>query len=78
MPSELDSKIADGLVMTAVSRVWALPGDKILCTRRDLRGAILAAVQEAYSMGLLAGQETHLRESTLSKVSSLRMTRFLA
>jgi len=65
MPSELDFKIADGLVMTAVSRVWALPSDKILCTRRVLKEAVLAAVQEAYSMGLLAGQEMRLRESTL-------------
>jgi hypothetical protein len=64
MPSELDSKIADGLVMTAVSRVWALPSDKILCTRRALKAAVLAAVQEAYSIGFLAGQETNLRAST--------------
>ena len=65
MPNQLDPKIADGLVMTAVSRVWALPSDRILCTRRALKEAVLAAVQEAYSMGLLAGQEMRLRESTL-------------
>jgi hypothetical protein len=46
MPSEIDSEIADGLVMTAVSRVWALPSDKILCTRRALKEAVLAALSQ--------------------------------
>jgi hypothetical protein len=64
MPNELDPKIADSLVMTAVSSLWALPSEKILCTRRALKYALLAAVQEAYSIGFLAGQETRLREST--------------
>jgi hypothetical protein len=64
MPSELDPKVADNLVLTAVSRVWTLPSEKILCTRRALKEAVLAAVQEAYAIGLLAGQEMRLREST--------------
>jgi hypothetical protein len=65
MPSELDPKIADNLVMDAVSRLWALPSEKILCTRHALKAALLAAVQEAYSIGFLAGQETRFRESIL-------------
>src|ERR1035441_3384467 len=64
MPSELDPKIADYLVTTAVSTLWALPNEKIVCTRRALRQAFLAAAQEAYGLGFLAGEETRLREST--------------
>jgi hypothetical protein len=64
MPSELDPKIADDLVTTAVSSLWALPNEKIVCTRRALRQAFLAIVQEAYGLGFLAGQEMRLREST--------------
>jgi hypothetical protein len=64
MPSELDPKLADGLVSTAVSSVHSLPNEKIICTRRRLKEAVLAAVQEAYGLGLLGGQETRLREST--------------
>jgi hypothetical protein len=64
MPSELDPKVADSLVLTAVSSLWALPNEKILCTRRALKEALLAAVQEAYGIGILVGQEMRLREST--------------
>ena len=62
MPNELDPKIADGLVITAVSSVHSLPNEKIICTRRRLKEAVLAAVQEAYELGFLAGQEMRLRE----------------
>jgi hypothetical protein len=64
MPSELDPKIADSLVITAVSSFNSLPNEKIICTRRRLKEAVLAAVQEAYGLGYLAGQEMRLREST--------------
>ena len=64
MPSELDPRAADSLVLTAVSSLWALPSAKILCTRRALKEALLAAVQEAYAVGFMAGQEVHLRDST--------------
>jgi hypothetical protein len=53
MSSELDPKIAEGLVTTAVSSVHSLPSEKIICTRRKLKQAVLAAVQEAYGLGFL-------------------------
>jgi hypothetical protein len=65
MPNELDSETADSLVMTAVSTLSQVPGEKILCARRALKGAILAAAQEAYSIGFMAGQESRLREGAL-------------
>jgi hypothetical protein len=64
MPIELDPKMADYLVTTAVSSPWALPNEKIVCTRRALRQAFLAIAQEAYGLGFMAGEETRLREST--------------
>ena len=69
MLSEIDPKIADGLVLTAVSSLWASPSEKILCTRRALKEALLAVVQEAYSLGFLAGQEMRLRERASSAES---------
>jgi hypothetical protein len=64
MPSEIDPKVADSLVLTAVSGLWPLPSEKILCMRRALKQAFLAVAQEAYGLGFLAGQEVRLREST--------------
>jgi hypothetical protein len=57
MRKEIDPRIAENIITTAVSRVWATPGEKIVCTRRILRDAIAAAIQNAYEIGLLAGQE---------------------
>lgn len=64
MPSELESKLADNIVLTAASSLWALPSEKIICTRRALKQAFLAVAQEAYGIGFLAGQEMRFREST--------------
>src|ERR1700685_73670 len=64
MLSEIDPKIAESLVLTALSSLWALPSEKILCTRRALKQAFLAVAQEVYGMGFLAGQEVRLRQST--------------
>ena len=63
MLSEIDPKIADGLVLTAVSSLWASPSEKILCTRRALKEVLLGLIQEVYAIGLLAGQEMRLREN---------------
>ena len=64
MPNELDPKTADYLVTNAVSSLWALPNEKIVCTRRALGQALLAIAQDAYGLGFLAGEEIRLREST--------------
>ena len=65
MPSELDPKIADGLVTTAVSSLCALPHENIVCTRPVLERVFLAVAHEAYALGFLAGHELRLRESTI-------------
>jgi hypothetical protein len=64
MPSELDPKIADWLPFGAIVRLRPPQGDKILCTRHALKQVFLAVAQEAYEIGLLAGQEIRLRDST--------------
>jgi hypothetical protein len=40
-------------------RLRPTPGNKILCTKASLKQAILAAVDEAYNIGFLAGQKEH-------------------
>ena len=64
MPSELDPKVADTLTFGAIVGLWPSRGGKVLCTRQALKQAFLAVAQEAYAIGLLAGQEMRLREST--------------
>ena len=62
MRNEIDSRIAENIIITAISRVWSSPSDRIFCTRRSLREAIAAAIQHAYEIGFLAGHEADLRE----------------
>jgi hypothetical protein len=57
MPIELDPKIADDLVTTAVSSLWALPNEKIVCTRLALRQAFLAIIQEATGWAFWRGRK---------------------
>jgi len=57
MPREINSRIADHLVSTAISSLDSPRGGTILCTRRALHSALLAAVRQAHEIGLLAGQE---------------------
>lgn len=57
MRNEIDPQIAADIITTAVSRLWSSPSDRILCTRRNLREAVAAAIQHAYEIGVLAGQE---------------------
>jgi hypothetical protein len=62
MRNQIDPRIAENIITTAISRVWSLPSDRIICTRRGLREAVAAAIQDAYVIGFLAGQEADLRE----------------
>ena len=57
MPSELDPKIAARLVSTVIGSLQPPRGNKILCTRRALKEALLAVAQEAHEIGFLAGRK---------------------
>ena len=57
MPIELDSRLAERIVGSAMCRLNPTPGNKILCTKIALKQAILAAVDEAHEIGFLAGQK---------------------
>jgi len=67
LPGQLDPKTADKLVSGAIVRLRLPPGEKVLCTRRALKEALLAVIQEAYEVGLLAGQEIRRGESMRPK-----------
>jgi hypothetical protein len=58
MRQEIDRKVADRITAAALDRVWNTPS---VCTRHLLRNAIAAATQQAYEIGLLAGQEANQR-----------------
>jgi len=57
MPVGLDARLAERIVGTAMCRLHPTSGNKILCTKAELRQAILAAVEEAHETGFLAGQK---------------------
>ena len=42
------------------------PGNKILCTKRQLQECLVTLAQEAYAMGFLSGQREHLSSLVLS------------
>ena len=64
MPREIDSRIADHLVSDAISSLDAPHGSKVVCTRRSLDAALLAAIREAHEIGFLAGQKEHYGQLT--------------
>ena len=66
MPIELDSKLADRIVGSAMCRLNPTYGNKILCTKTALKQAILAAVEEAHEIGFLAGQKEQYTYITYS------------
>jgi len=64
MPREIDSRIADHLVSTAISSLDSPRGSKVVCTKRALDAALRAAVREAHEIGFLAGQQERYANHT--------------
>ena len=64
MPVGLDARLAERIVGTAMCWLRPTPGDKILCTKAELKKAILAAVEEAHEIGFLAGQKRQHADTT--------------
>jgi hypothetical protein len=64
MPREIDNRIADHLVSTAISSLDSPHGSKVVCTRRALDRALLAAVRDAHEIGFLAGQQEQYGDLT--------------
>jgi hypothetical protein len=64
MPVGLDARLAERIVGTAMCRLRPTQGNKILCTKAELKQAILAAVDEAHDIGFLAGQKEQYAELT--------------
>ena len=66
MPENLDPAVAESLASGAMRLLLLTPGNKILCTKRQLRECLLSLAQEAYSMGFLSGQKEHFGSLVLS------------
>jgi hypothetical protein len=57
MPEQLDPAVAENLASGAMHYLPLTPGNKILCTRLQLKECLATLAQEAYSMGFLSGQK---------------------
>jgi hypothetical protein len=59
VPEELDPAIAEDLVDSAMGFLPLTRGNKVLCTKRQLRECMSRLAQEAYATGFLLGQKEH-------------------
>ena len=57
MPEELDPAVAETLVSSVMDFLPTIHGNKVLCTKRQLRECMLRLAQEAYATGFLLGQK---------------------
>jgi hypothetical protein len=57
MPEELDPAVAEELVRSAMGFLPLSPGNKVLCTTRQLQECMLSLAQEAYAAGFLSGEK---------------------
>jgi hypothetical protein len=64
MPIELDPRIAEHLVASAIWSLNPPRGNKVVCTRRALRVALLAVAREAHDIGFLAGRKERYGDLT--------------
>ena len=70
MPREINSRIADHLVSTAVASLDSPRGSKVVCTRRALDAALLAVAREAHEIGFLAGQQQRYADAADARPGS--------
>ena len=70
MPREIDNRIADRLVSTAVASLDSPRGSKVVCTRRALDAALLAVAREAHEIGFLAGQQQRYADAADARPGS--------
>jgi hypothetical protein len=59
---ELDRKIAENVVLSAIGRLQPMRGGKVVSSRAALWATILDAIQEAYEIGVLAAEKRQLGE----------------
>jgi hypothetical protein len=64
MPREIDNLAAGHLASGAISSLNPHRGNKVCCTRRALRAALLAVAREAHEIGFLAGQQERYADAT--------------
>ncbi len=64
MPDELDRKTAEDVASSAIDRVRPMRGGRVVSSRAALRPVILAAIQEAYEIGILAAEKRQFEELT--------------
>jgi hypothetical protein len=66
MSEELDPAVAENLASGAMRFLLLTPGNKILCTKRQLQECLVTLAREAYAMGFLSGQKEDFSSLVLS------------
>jgi hypothetical protein len=69
MPEQLDPAIAENLASGAMRYLPLTPGNKVICTKRQLQECLVTLAQEAFAMGFLSGQQEHFSSLVLSNVT---------
>ena len=69
MPEQLDPVVAENLASGAMRYLPLTPGNKVICTKRQLQECLVTLAQEAFAMGFLSGQKEHFSSLVLSNVT---------
>jgi hypothetical protein len=69
MPEQLDPVVAENLASRAMRNLPLTPGDKVICTKRQLQECLVALAQEAFAMGFLSGQKEYFSSLVLGSVT---------
>jgi len=69
MPEQLDPAVAENLASGAMRYLPLTPGNKVICTKRQLQECLVTLAQESFAMGFLSGQKEHFSSLVLSNVT---------
>ena len=72
MPEQLDPVVAENLASGAMRYLPLIPGNKVICTKRQLQECLVTLAQEAFAMGFLSGQKEYFSSLVLSRSDTQR------
>ena len=67
MLEQLDPIVAENLASGAMRYLPLIPGNKVICTKRQLQECLVTLAQEAFAMGFLSGQKEYFSSLGLSR-----------
>ena len=69
MLEQLDPVVAENLASGAMRYLPLTPGNKVICTKRQLQECLVTLAQEAFAMGFLSGQKEYFSSLVLGSVT---------